>query len=89
MVHITCCFQCPSAVVENGKSHLCCHRMWIFFLNLQGEILHKYIILYSCCQWKQKILIKVSVWMVSVEIAVPKTFHDWKKKQTPSSVEWF
>lgn len=60
-----------------------------FFLNLQGEILHKYIILYSCCQWKQKILIKVSVWMVSVEIAVPKTFHDWKKKQTPSSVEWF
>lgn len=83
MVHIICCFQCPSAVVENGKSHLCfiaCVDL-SFFLNLQGEILHKYI-LFSCCQWKQKILFKVSLWLVLVEVAVPKTSHDWKNINT-------
>lgn len=52
------------------------HCVWIFFafffffLNLQGKILHKHI-LYSCCQWKQKILFKVSLWLVSVVVAVP------------------
>lgn len=62
MVHITCCFQCPSAVVENGK--VTCVALWIsfFFLNFQGEILHKHI-LFSCCQWKQKFLFKVSFWL--------------------------
>lgn len=73
MVHIICCFQCPSAVVENGKSHLCfiaCADLF-FSLNLQGVILHKYI-LFSCCQWKQKILFKVSLRSVSVEVAIPK-----------------
>ena len=79
MVHITCCFQCPSAAVENGKSHLCfiaCVDLF-FFLNLQGDILHKHI-LFSCCQWKQKIIFKVSLWSVLVEVAVPKTSHDCK-----------
>lgn len=29
MVHIICCFQCPSAVVENGK--VTCVALWISF----------------------------------------------------------
>lgn len=59
-------------------------HVWIFFcffLNLQGEILHKHI-LFSCCQWKQKILFKVSLWLVLVEVAVPKTSHGWKNINT-------
>ncbi len=60
--------------------HCACGSLF-FFLNLQGEILHKYI-LYSCCQWKQTILFKVSVWLVLVEVAVPKTSHVWKNINT-------
>jgi len=55
-----CCFQCPSAVVKKNTSvSLECvdggGRCFVF--KLQGEILHKFI-LFSCCQWKQKILFK-------------------------------
>lgn len=89
MVHITCCFQCPSAVVENGK--VTCVALWIsfFFLNFQGEILHKHI-LFSCCQWKQKFLFKVSFWL-NLGFFVFFFVRTVQKKMvgTASSVEWF
>jgi len=40
MVQIICCFQCPSAVAENGKSHLCfiaCADLFFSFSISKGK----------------------------------------------------
>lgn len=62
---------------------------WIIFFSISRGKFYTSIYIYrsfSCCQWKQKILFKVSVWLV--EVAVPKLLMIGRK-QTPSSVEWF
>lgn len=51
-------FNVLSAAVENGKVTCVSLCEWMFFFSQSpGEILHKYI-LFSCCQWEQKILLK-------------------------------
>lgn len=82
MVHFTCCFQCPFCSGRKWQKSPVFHCMsgcFFFFLNLQGEILHKYI-LFSCCQWEQKILFKVSLWLVEVAVQKKKLLMIGKKK---------
>lgn len=76
MVHITCCFQCPSAVVENGKSHLClisCVFLFFSFSISRGKF-YTSIYYFLVASGNKRFFLKCPCgWSSS-----PKTSHDWK-----------
>lgn len=93
MVHIIGCFQCPSAVIENGKSQLCFIAHVALFLNCQREYFTKVNIIFLLLVEARDFSLKCPHGLVAV--AVPKKKKkeiSWSvktKQKTLSSVEWF
>lgn len=74
MVHIIGCFQCPSAVIENGKSQLCFIAHVALFLNCQREYFTKVNIIFLLLVEARDFSLKCPHGLVAV--AIPK-----KKKE--------
>lgn len=88
MVHIICCFQCPSAVVENRKSHLCFIArlllllLLVFFLISRGKF-YTSIYYFLVASGNKSFFLKCPCGWFLFGVAVPKnTSHGWKNINT-------